>query len=143
MTIEQAIRERLLANATLTALVSTKVYAIEAPQDSDPAYVILATSDPYQFEALAGDRPNLYSSVFRFDCYGGGVERYTSAKAVAAAVRGCLFGLTLNSQMGTSGLDLAGVEDLGGEDNLEPPLHADGSGIDYVGVTVRLFWRNH
>lgn len=142
MTIEQAIRERLLANATLTALVSTKVYAIEAPQDSDPAYVIMATSDVYQFEALAS-RPNLYSAIFRFDCYGGGAERYTSAKAVAAAVRGCLFGLTNNSQLGTSGLDLAGVEDLRGEDNLEPPLHADGAGIDYVGVTVRIHWRTH
>lgn len=143
MTIEQAVRERLVADPTLSALVATKVYAQEAPQESDPPYVLYATSDPYQFEGLA-DRVNLYSEAFRFDCYGGDSSgAYASAKSVASAVRACLFGLENNAQLGTSGLDLAGLEDLGGEDSLEPPLHADGAGIDYVGVTVRIFWRTH
>lgn len=142
MTIEQAIRDRLVADATLSALVSTKVYPQEAPQDADPPYVLYTGSDPFQFPTLYS-RVDLYSEVLRYDCYGGGTGPYNSAKAVSAALRSCIFGLTENAQIGTSGLDLAGVEDLGGDDNLEPPLHADGSGIDYVGVMVRIFWRTH
>lgn len=140
MTIEEGLRRLLLSDGVLAALVGEKVFPLEAPQDLEPPYVLYASSDPTRHLGLGGYQ-NLYDCAVRFDCYGGpGGGSYASAKAVAAAVRGRLFGF-FRGPLGPAGeIDCQGVLDDGGEDGIEEPVHGDERGVDYCAVQVRVFW---
>ena len=141
MTIEEAIVSVLEADATLTALVGTRIYPQEAPQDETLPLVLYATSDPSQAESMAG-WVDLYDQAFRFDCYGGDSSgSYASAKAVAQAVRDRLHAfargpVTVDGET----VYVRGISDDGGEDGLEPPAHGEERGVDYCAVQVRVWW---
>lgn len=142
MTIESALVQLLNADAAFAALAGGRVYPQDGPRDGEGPWVVYATSDPdreMSFTAYLG----LQNQSFRFDCYGGGErERYRSAKRVAAALRDCLFGFLRGEVVAPDGdaVNVQGVFPEGGEDGLEPPAHAEGAGLDYVAVQVRVYW---
>lgn len=137
-TVETAIRDLLLEDADLTALLGDRIYPQDAPQTAEPPYVLYFTADPEQTLTLNGYINN-YNQAFRFDCYGGPLGRsYSSAKAIAKALRTCLFSFLRGTAPG--GVEIQGILDDGGEDGLEPPIHGEEEGLDYVGVQVRVHW---
>lgn len=145
MEIEQAIRAKLIATSGVSTLVGSKVYAQEAPQDQGPPYVVFSTGGYAQEQTLSG-MLNLYSQTWRWECYGGpATGGYRSAKSIAAAIRGVIFGgLTVLAEVTTgAGVDFMGAEDQGGDDEIELPIDAEGRGVDYVTVQARIWWRIH
>lgn len=140
MTVEEAIRAYLIEpGGGVESLVGPRVYAQDAPQEADLPLVLYVTSDPEQLQTLAGVYLNHYSQSFRFDCYGGGDMSYASAKSIARAVRDRLGGL-VHTAIGDDSITVQGVFQEGGEDGLEPPVHAEEKGLDYCGVQLRIHW---
>lgn len=140
MGIEEALVLLLKADAAVAALVAARVYPQAGYSDDVPPVVLYTTSDPERQLALNG-YIDLYSVNVRFDCYGQ-APAYASAKAVSAAVRACLFGfLRGNVTDGTHTVNVQGVFDAGGEDGLDPPVHGEERGVDYVGVSVEVWYK--
>lgn len=89
--MEELIVALLLAHAPLTALVGTnpaRVHWIRAPQNTPKPYVVLqviSSVPDVTHEGASG----LVAARVQADCFG---ETYTSAKAAARAVTGCLSG---------------------------------------------------
>ncbi len=143
MEIEESLRSRMLASGELADLIGQRIYAQEAPQDQDPPYLTYSTGDYEQMESLAGVL-NLYSQNFRWECYGGlAAGGYSSAKAITRAIRAVLYqDLQVRDEICPgSDLEWCGVEELGGDDDIEPPVDAEGRGLDYVSVSARVTWR--
>lgn len=86
MTVESEILTRLDAYSALTALVGTRVYASQAPQNVTKPFIVfhkIAASRESAFSADTGD----VRYMFQFDCYG---TTYESTTAVTNALRGAL-----------------------------------------------------
>lgn len=91
-TIEEALNALLLATAGVTALTgsgtSARIYPLRVPQDvTRPAIAYQKISSPKTLSH--GGTSHLARSRFQFTCQ---AETYTSAKALAAAVRDGLIG---------------------------------------------------
>jgi hypothetical protein len=90
MTIEQAIRERLLDITPLTALVSTRVYQLKLPQAPTlPAVRIQQISELDEFHFRGPD--HLLVTRLQIDAYANeasGTNPYDVAAAVANAIHG-------------------------------------------------------
>lgn len=141
ITIEQAITQLLLGDQDVSALVSDRIYPQVGPQEVQPPCVIYTTSEAERTAALNGYLGQR-SCVFRFDCYGGqSGGSYASAKTLGAAVQDCLFGF-LRGELSYAGetLEVQGILDEGGSDELEPPIHGEERGLDYCAVSVRVWW---
>lgn len=88
MTIEQGIYERLLALASLTALVGTRVYQMKLPQSPALPAVRVQRISGVGRQHLRGP-DGLFRSRVQIDAYAQETgDWYTSVTAVAAAVRG-------------------------------------------------------
>lgn len=143
MIVETAIVQMLLADAAVAALIGTRLYPQDAPQDGARPLVLYATSDPDRLPTMTGYL-TLQSKAFRFDCYGGDSGgRYLSAKNVADAIEDKLYGFAKGTiTYGAETLNVQLIEPDGGEDGLEPPVHGDEEGLDYVGVGCRVHWND-
>jgi len=146
MTIEEALVYTLSGSAPLNGLIgdgkgALRLYPLQAPQDLPTPFVLYATSDPDQLQTMTGWL-GLWEQAFRFDCYGGQAGgSYASAKAVAGALFEVLGALPPQADIGPRGeVRVQLVERDGGSDELEPPVHADESGVDYVGLGLRVHW---
>lgn len=94
MTLIQALRERLLSQPPLTALVGTRVYAMRLPQDTPLPAVRIQEVDRLGSQQLRGT-VNLHVARVQVDAVEGetnGPAPYASAHAVADAVRGAIVG---------------------------------------------------
>lgn len=141
MTIEQAITQLLLTDSAVSTLVGDRIYPQVGPQEVAPPCVIYTTSEAERTPTLNGYL-GLRTCAFRFDCYGGQQGgSYASAKALGAAVQDCLLGF-LRGSLAYAGesLNVQGIFDDGGSDELEPPIHGEERGIDYCAVAVRVWW---
>jgi hypothetical protein len=86
--IDDAIYERLCADTGLAALVSTRIYPDQVPQDITwPAIIFHQVSEAASY-GHDGDS-NLDMARFQFDCYG---STNASARAIKSALRACLSG---------------------------------------------------
>lgn len=140
MTVEEAIRAYLVElGSGVESLIGQRMYAQDAPQDADLPLVLYVTSDEEQAIDLDGTPANFFEQVFRFDCYGKGPRSYASAKAIARAVKARLLPL-VHQAIGDDTVSVQAVEQEGGEDGLEPPIHAGEQGLDYCGVQLRVYW---
>ncbi len=84
--VEKAIVAVLKANAALTALVSTRVYPIQAPQNVTAPYVTLFRVSADRESAMGADIGIVRARV-QVNSWG---TTYADAKNVAEAVRGAL-----------------------------------------------------
>lgn len=133
MTLEQAIQSVLIADAAVSALVSTRVYPEMGPQSGTLPSVTYNQATRIQMRNLAGGLVDLNSYSMRLEAHG---RTYASAKAVSDAVRDVL--LPLFGQIGTTGVYIRGVFEIGGEDDHTPPIHADERGIFHAGLDVEI-----
>jgi hypothetical protein len=84
--IEHAIHSILLDNTTLTALTSTRIYYLKAPQDVTLPYVVLTKISSLRFHSHDG-KSDLCETRLQMSCF---AETYYNSKQVADAVRGVL-----------------------------------------------------
>lgn len=105
MTPEEAIRTRLLALATVTALVGTRVYLDKLPQSPTyPCVRVSLVSEQSTYHMRGED--GLRSASVQVDAYArevSGVDPYALAVAVAEAVHGDEAGSGLSGFAGTIG----------------------------------------
>lgn len=86
--IEQALLTALAADATLTAIVGTRIYPVTAPQGTAAAYVTYekVTGNPHHDHGGSG---NLRWARLSYMCH---ATTYSQAKAMADAMRNVLDG---------------------------------------------------
>lgn len=96
MDIKQAIRTVLVGDATLTALVGTRIYGGKLPQLITASSIVFRLYDVEDIEILAEPGvSNLTKSFFRFGCVvrGDENEAYDVAADIDIALRAVLQGL--------------------------------------------------
>lgn len=88
MTIEEALRTALAADATLAAIVAARIYPVVAPQGTVTAYVTYekVAGNPHHDHGGAG---SLRWARISYMCH---APTYSQAKAAAAAIRSALDG---------------------------------------------------
>lgn len=89
-TIEEALYYKLSTDAAITALISTRVYPFQMPQNPTyPAmtYRRISTRQPFDLSG-PGDMDN---PRFQFDCY---APSYAAAKGLAKALRSVMVGFS-------------------------------------------------
>jgi len=89
-TIEASLRTRLAATAAVTAIVSTRMYYMQAPQATALPYVILERIDTNRLNTLSGSTTTSEVRI-QVACL---ASTYTGVKALADAVRTSLSGWT-------------------------------------------------
>lgn len=93
MTVEEAIADRIAADAGVSALVGTRVWQLKFPQNpAMPAVLVQQISEP-QDTHLRGAMSQTVARV-QVDCYGRdtGTDPYDAVSDVAAAVNVALVG---------------------------------------------------
>jgi hypothetical protein len=81
--LEQALFTRLSTHAGLSALVSTRVYPLVAPQNPTLPYVTYQRVASSRVSAMGTD-PGVAEALMQIDCWG---ETYLSALSVATKAR--------------------------------------------------------
>lgn len=105
MTIEQAIRERLLDIPALTALVGTRVYQLLLPQNGTLPAVRVQLIDDQIRQHLRGPDGNFISRV-QIDSYAApnsSASWYSTAKTVARVIHGDGLGENASGLFGWKG----------------------------------------
>lgn len=134
MSIEAAVRTRLLATAGVATLVGARVYPVKLPQQAAgatwlPAVTCTVVSELRQ-NSFRGPIA-LPGTLFAIDCWG---ETYTSARALATQVR-----LALDGWQGTSEGETVQASILEGQQDIfESEVNVHRTSLD-----VRLFWNEN
>lgn len=112
MTVAEAIVTRLKSLAAITALVSTRVYTMELPQNGTLPAIRVQRVGESQLMHLRGG-VGLYRTRVQVDSVsrkGSGVDHYAQARDIDEAVRGDNGGSALIGYSGTvSGLRISGI----------------------------------
>jgi hypothetical protein len=104
MTLEQAIYERLLDIAPLTALVGTRIYQLKLPQKPTLPAVRLQRLPGMGSQHLRGP-DGLLKTRIQVDAYQAETgEYYTGVTAIAAAIRGDGLGTSASGLWGWVGV---------------------------------------
>ncbi len=85
MSIEDAIVARMTGYAGLAALVSSRIYAVQAPQNPTLPYIVFERVSSSKISLMSADT-GVSEARFQFTCYG---STYTSARNVVEQVRQC------------------------------------------------------
>lgn len=110
--IESALRALVLADSAVSALIGTRLYPQKLPQDPTyPAATYQRIDGPRLYDH--GGATGLAEGRFQFDVW---ATTYSSAKAVAAAVRAALSGYSGT----TGGVEIAFIRCLSESDRYEP-----------------------
>jgi hypothetical protein len=126
--VEEALTTKLRADATVAALVGSRIYPVKAPQATTSAYLVydlLGGEDHTAHDGFGG----LRSGRISYSCC---APKYGEAKAVAEAVRGALAGW----KGVQSGLEIAVPQTYEDED-----LWDDTLSLYVIVVDLELFWR--
>jgi hypothetical protein len=91
VTVETAVRARLLAASGVTALVSTRITQLVLPQKPTLPAIRVQLIDQPPFYHLRGD-VRLMRSLVQVDCFGAEIVGYTAVEAIADAVDAALTG---------------------------------------------------
>lgn len=134
MDIEQAIVAKLLADATLAALVGTRVYPGLAPQGAAAPYLVYQQADRQKVHTLGGV-VSLNNYRMRFDAFG---SSYANAKATAAALASALDGFS--GLVGSGAIKVQGAFLESEEDDLDEPVHGGETGVYSVGADVSIWF---
>lgn len=105
MTVEEAVRTRLLAVSAVTALASTRVYLDKLPQaPTYPAVRVQLIDDPTSYHLRGPDalsRARVQVDAFASET--SGVDPYAQTAALASAIHGNGFGTSASGLSGWKG----------------------------------------
>jgi len=83
MTVEAELRARLVANGAVNGLVGTRIYPLMAPQNPTKPYVTFQRISGPRLQALGG-AAGFGMARIQYDSW---ADTYTTAQALAAAIR--------------------------------------------------------
>jgi len=86
MSVETALYNTLSGNSGVTSLVSTRIYAANAPESATVPYIVYSLSGTEIFHTLPGSNDSAKSQM-QINCV---ANTYASGKAVASAVKAAL-----------------------------------------------------
>lgn len=134
MQIEQAIYARLAADATLSALVGTRIYPDQGQEDADLPFVVYDQAEEERVRTMTG-YVSLGRQQMRLEVT---AATKSSAKAVVAALKGSLDGYA--GPVGSGTLSVAGIFHEGEASGAEPPYHANALGEYTAELTLSIFY---
>ena len=103
MTIEEALKAYAEDDATTAALVGTRIHPIRAPQGTArPFAAYRCNGDSTEQSDAIGEGGDLHEWRGEYECRG---DTYTSAKALASALRGAFHGYS-EADGAMSGVDV-------------------------------------
>jgi hypothetical protein len=125
--IEEALVAKLKATSGVTSLVSTRIYPVKAPQDTQASYIVydlMGGTDEVVHSGMDG----LRNARISFSCHG---TTYAAAKAVAEAVRTALGGFN-GTQSGLAVRIPVVMEDV--------DLYDDSLSLYLAVVDMEMYW---
>lgn len=123
----------LTGEATVSALVSNRVYVNKAPQRATLPYVILTQLTSEEFKSLDNTTSTLRMLTFDIDCK---ADRFVEAEAVANAVR-----VFLDDYSGAAGSYTIGAVLMNAEQHgYEAPDDASDVGLHVVTLDVDVMY---
>ena len=125
MIIENALRAELLLQAGLTALVGTKIYYVNAPQDVEAPYIVFSKVSEVRGVSLDGTGGAVNARV-QFSIF---ADTYYETKLIAAQIKTALHGKCQELIGGVGGVNVSiqyeDEVDLYGSDSLAFHCAAD------------------
>lgn len=122
-TVEEAIWTLLQADANVTALISTRLYPVQMPQNPTYPNVVYSMVSDRGLDWLASDG-GMQWSRYQFDCY---ARTYTQAKRLARTLR-----VALNHYSSTVGtIDICQAKFLSELDDFEPVAEIYRVAVDF------------
>lgn len=110
MTVEQAVRERLLADAPLAALVGTRVYMLKLPQKPTlPAVRVQLVDEPKEYHLRGEDgatRARVQVDAYQYETAS---DPYDSVSDVADAAHAALSGTTFTDATSPASVEVTGA----------------------------------
>lgn len=94
MTLDEAIRAHLTADAAVAALVSTRIYPVSLAQGTALPAIMYRRVTVWPEHDRSSRRADIARTRYQVECYGA---TFDSARAVATAVKDALATLTLAS----------------------------------------------
>ncbi len=132
MQVEEALRNLLLSDAALVALVGTRIYPTQAPASTTFPYGVYQEADRKSVMTYSGPKQlNSYSLDLSW-----WATTYASAKACGAAAK-----RVLNGYKGDAGVAILGIFDETESDDSEQPQHGDERGLFAVSMTLNVWFR--
>ena len=129
-TLEESLYSYLKADAGLTALVSTRIYAMRVPQSvSFPCLTIQRISTARIHTHDTSGASNLSSPRFQFDAW---AATYSSAKSITDALRAALNGKTGSIGTAPYALTIQSSLVVAETPELDPELDVFRSRSDYI-----------
>lgn len=126
-TIEEALFAHLTANAGVTALVSTRVYPVQMPQNPTLPAIVYNRISGERVQHMQGSS-GLASPRIQFDCF---AKTYAVAKAVAEALRLAIEGFS-GTMGGVNGPDVNSCLLQSDSDGYEDDLEVYWVSVDYI-----------
>lgn len=132
MTIEQAVYTLLVGEPTVSALVGTRIYPDEAPQDAAFPFVVYSQADRQSTMTYGGPvELDAWSMTIEVEA-----ETKASVRATSQAIRTKMLGFRGTA----SGLLIRGVFDQSESGSLEIPQHADERGVFSVQMDFTIWY---
>ena len=127
---EKALVTKMLAESAITDLVSTRIYPSQAKYKDSYPLVLYTRIDSEYFETLAGlAGDNLAHCSIQLDIFGKG---YSTAKSVAAAIRGVLNAFSGTITSGDDSLVIKRIRHTDERDGFDNPDRGRPDGIQVV-----------
>lgn len=105
MSYRAKVRDTLLSDASVGAIVDTRIYALRAPQDVPTPYVLLSTISYESINTLAG-RTGLETARVRCDLYGSSYNELVGESGLVEAICAALDAATDFSALFVFGTEL-------------------------------------
>lgn len=130
--IEDALIDYLIAQAAITAVISTRLYPDEAPQNPTFPYAVVTQEDETDQLHLRGTT-GVVTTRFSIECHARGAGSKNTVKTFRSAVR-----TTIGAYQGTMGTYRVQRARLGSVSSL-PTAPQHGEGVGYRGVSIEAF----
>jgi len=103
--LDQAIRELLTANSAITAVTSTRIYNMRAPDNPTFPLITFQRISNIREHTMSGEQAKLTDTLVQVDCWARESSGLAVVRQLAINVR-----LTLDNYRGTaSGVDVQGI----------------------------------
>ena len=135
MTLEEAIHDKLTTTPAVSALVGTRIYPEEAPQDADLPFVVYQEAARQTVMTMSGP-VDLDSWRMSLELY---ADRRSSLRSLSAAIRTAMNGYKGDIGSGTIRVCGVFIEDETSE--LSPPQHAEDRGVMQCNMDLAIWYK--
>lgn len=135
--IEEDLYDYILACGEVTALIGTRLYALEAPKEAVRPYIVYEILTRDRDDAQQGET-GLVRMIVQYDCQAEGkLSGYDTVRAIEESLRSRFYKF-YHRAMGTSFVQSAEITDCTDDDT--PPVFADAQGIYHSRVDLEIWY---